>query len=128
MTDRLLITFVIIAGLALLWLAWRGYKAYLIKSIRRSEATGRPLLLYFTGEYCTVCKFQQAPIVEKITSKFGGAIAVKKVDVSVEPDMASRYRVLTLPTTIVVDRRGQVAHINYGIADQSKLEAQLSGA
>jgi hypothetical protein len=39
--------------------------------------------------------------------------------------VASRYKVLTLPTTIVLDRAGQVTHINYGVVAQSKLETQL---
>ncbi|MCG3207106.1 MAG: hypothetical protein FOGNACKC_00706 [Anaerolineae bacterium] len=124
--DRLLITLMIVGGLALLWLAWQALKPRLARAIDAgSEATGKPTLLYFTGEYCTVCKFQQAPIVELLAAKLGGAVAIKRVDVSAEPELASKYRVLTLPTTVVVNQQGQVAAINYGLADQTKLESQL---
>ena len=124
--ERLIITLIIVGVLALLWLVWQLYKTRLMQSIDSAgEVAGKPVLLYFTGEYCTVCKFQQAPIVEKLAQKFAGTIAVQKVDVSAQPELAGRYKVLTLPTTVVLTPQGQVAHINYGVAPQSKLEAQL---
>ena len=125
MFERVLITGVIIIGLGLLWLAWNAYKSRLISSIEASEQNGKPTLLYFTGEYCTVCKFQQSPVVETIMNKFGNAIAVKQVDVSDTPELARQYKVLTLPTTVILTPEGQVKHINYGVAPQTKLEMQL---
>ena len=127
MLDRLIITLAVIGGLALLWLSWHYYKARLIQTIQPSgQLTGKPTLLYFTGEYCTACKFQQTPIVQKISSKLGDAVDVKMVDVSIHPDLASQFKVLTLPTTVVLDGRGQVKAINYGVTQLSKLEAQLT--
>lgn len=125
--DRILITLVIIGGLALLWLVGQAFKLWLARTINAgSEAAGQPTLLYFTGEYCATCKFQQSPVVELLAAKLGGAVTIKQIDVSTQPELASKYRVLTLPTTVVVNRRGQVAYINYGLADQTKLESQLS--
>ena len=127
MFDRLVITFMIIGGLALLWLGWHYYKAKLIQNIQiTGDSTDKTTLLYFTAEYCAACKFQQAPIVEKLITKFGDSVAIKKFDVSQHPDVASQYKVLTLPTTVVLKPNGQVAHINYGVTQQSKLEMQLS--
>ena len=71
MFERMLITMAIVVGLGLLWLAWNSYKSRLIRSIETGEQNGKPTLLYFTGEYCTACKFQQSPVVEKIMEKFG---------------------------------------------------------
>jgi thioredoxin 1 len=125
--DRLIIIVVISGALALVWLGWQLVKARLTQSIDASgEAGGKPTLLYFTGEYCTVCKFQQSPIVESLAAKFSDAVAIKQVDVSTEPELASKYKVLTLPTTVVVNPQGQVAHINYGLADLTRLETQLT--
>ena len=125
MFERVLITVAILVGLSLLWLAWNAYKSRLIRSIEAGEQNDKPTLLYFTGEYCTVCKFQQSPVVEKIMNKFGNTIAVKQVDVSDTPDLARQYKVLTLPTTVILSPEGQVKHINYGVTPQTKLEMQL---
>jgi len=128
MLDRLLMTVVLFGGLGLLWLGWRYYKSSLVQHIQPATApTGKPTLLYFTADYCTACKFQQSPIIQQLVDKLGQAIAVAKYDVTQHPDLASRYKVLTLPTTVVVSAEGQVAHINYGVTQQAKLEKQLTG-
>jgi len=127
MLERVMISAVIIGGLGLLWWTWQYYKSRLLHAIQQpaEAAGGKPTLLYFTGEYCAPCKFQQTPVVEKLRAKLGNSVRVKIIDVSVQPDLASRYKVLTLPTTVILDRRGQVAHINYGVTAQGKLETQL---
>ena len=124
--DRVLITFMVIAGLGLLWLGWQIYAARVKRVLQPVGVTaGKPNLLYFTGEYCAACKFQQTPIIEAISAKFGEAVVVKTVDVSAQPQLASRYQVLTLPTTIIVNEAGQIVHINRGVVGQETLELQL---
>lgn len=126
MLDRIVITLIIMGGLGLLWLAWRYYKIKVAQSIQPAEVTpGVPTLLYFSADYCAPCKLQQTPIVDNLTAKLGNAIAVKKYDVTQHPELAGRYQILTLPTTVVLNSQGQVVHINYGVIEQTKLEAQL---
>lgn len=126
MFERIVMTVVILAGLALLWLGWRYYKLKVTQTIQPVEAAfGRPTLLYFSADYCAPCKMQQTPIIDSLVAKLGESIVVQKYDVTEHPDLASRYKVLTLPTTVVLDSRGHVAHLNYGVTPQAKLEAQL---
>ena len=126
MLERVVITLTVVGSLALLWLVWQYYKTRLMAAIQPADlSTGKPTLLYFTGEYCTACKFQQTPIVEQISSRLGDSIVVKMYDVSTQPEVASQFKVLTLPTTVVLDGRGQVKAINYGVTQQQKLEMQL---
>jgi thioredoxin 1 len=124
-SERFLITAFILILLALLSLVWRWYKGRLARSIEGAEPADRPTLLYFTADYCAPCKFQQSPIVERLAIKLGDQIQVRRIDVSQQPDLATQYKVLTVPTTIVIQPGGTVAHINYGVTDQLKLEAQL---
>ena len=126
MLERLLITLIIIAALGSIWLAWTYLKARLMAGSPPAEGlAGQPVLLYFTGPYCAICQFQQTPIVEQLKTRWGDLWALQKIDVSQEPQLANQYKVLTLPTTVVLDANGQVAHINYGLATQEKLETQL---
>lgn len=126
MFDRVIITFAVIGGLGLLWWGWHYYKAWIIRSVQSIEpVNGKPTLLYFSADYCLPCKLQQAPIVEQLAAKFGDSIAVKLYNVTEHPDLASQYKVLTLPTTVVINTHGQVAHINYGVTRLGKLETQL---
>jgi thioredoxin 1 len=126
MLDRLILTFFILGGLALLWLGCCYARRKVVQSIEPVDvAPGVPTLLYFSADYCAPCQLQQTPIVDELTAKLGEAVVVKKYDVTQHPELASQYKVLTLPTTIVLNPEGQVAHLNYGVTSRAKLEAQL---
>ena len=126
MLERILITLVILVVAGLLGLGWRYYKIKVTQGIQPAEiAAGVPMLLYFCADYCPPCKLQQTPIINSLATKLGDTVVIKSYDVTQHPDLASRYKVLTLPTTVVVDRQGKVAHINYGVMTQAKLETQL---
>ncbi len=126
MLLRLLITFGVVGGLGLFWVGWQQYKRGVTRAIRPAgEGAGKPTLLYFSADYCAPCKFQQAPIVERVAERLGDRVRVQRVDVTRQPDLARRYKILTLPATVVLDAGGAVRHINYGVADQTRLERQL---
>lgn len=127
MLERLIITFAIGGGLLLLWLGWQYGKKLLIKTVPGTETpSGKSTLLYFTGEYCAVCKVQQTPVVNELAGMYGDALDVETLDVTSHPDAAKKYKVLTLPTTVILDPQGRVADINYGFTGQAKLEKQLA--
>jgi thiol-disulfide isomerase/thioredoxin len=88
-----------------------------------AEAAGEPYVLYFTGDGCTVCRTHQEPALAKL-----GAVRVDKVDAVAERELADRFNVYTLPTTVVMSPEGRALHVNYGYATAPKLERQLAEA
>lgn len=82
-----------------------------------------PYILYFTGDGCTVCRTHQEPALAKLAS-----VRVDKVDAIAERELAERFRVYTLPTTVVMSSAGKALHVNYGYADAPKLQRQLAEA
>ena len=88
-----------------------------------AEAANEPYVLYFTGEGCTVCRTHQEPALSKL-----GAVRVDKVDAIAERELADRFHVYTLPTTVVMSPEGRALHVNYGYATAPKLERQLAEA
>ena len=86
-------------------------------------AAAEPYILYFTGEGCTVCRTHQEPALARLA-----AVRVDKVDAIAEQELAKRFRVYTLPTTVVMAADGTPLHVNYGYAPASKLESQLTEA
>jgi len=129
--DRLTILLVAIAGTGALWLAWRGIKLWLRRSIRVDQGTlndDKPTLLYFSSPDCAPCHLQQSPILASLHETLGDCVSFQEYDAVAHPDLARRYRVLTVPTTVVVTPHGEVVAVNYGVTQAEKLQRQLEMA
>jgi thioredoxin-like negative regulator of GroEL len=88
-----------------------------------SAPAHEPYILYFTGDGCTVCRTHQEPALAKL-----GSVRVDKVDAIAERELADRFHVYTLPTTVVMSADGRALHVNYGYAPSNKLDRQLAEA
>lgn len=84
----------------------------------------RPTLLYFRSDSCAPC-VTQAHYLQALERNYGRRVTIQKVDADVEPELASQYGIFTLPTTLIVDRSGEVRHINYGLTATEQLAQQL---
>jgi thiol-disulfide isomerase/thioredoxin len=125
-----LIALAVIGAAALLLRAQRGGQRRLLGSVvepvRRSGPM--PSILYFTGENCAICHSAQRPALRALAAGLGDGIEIREVDIAVEPALARQYRVMSLPTTIVLDGAGQITDINVGFTSGETLNRQLVGA
>lgn len=122
MIERLMV----VALLAVAALA--AYYLFRTVHMRRMEpapvTAGMPTLLYFRSDTCAICP-TQGRFVNEAAADWDGRLRVQTVDATAETELASRYQVFTLPTTILLDRQGQVSAVNYGLTDSGKLARQL---
>ncbi len=137
MTERLLIAITLVAAFALLvvagrrWYAWRNAR---IEARVRSEAPpaaesntdGQPRLVYFTTATCVICRVQQEPAIEALTERVPD-LRLERHDAVAEAALAKRYGVLSVPTTAVYDRGGELVTINRGFTPAAVLLAQIEG-
>jgi len=56
-----------------------------------------PVLVDFSAEWCPPCK-ALAPVVEKLAGEYSDRMLFGTVDVDNDPDIASRYGVMGMPT------------------------------
>lgn len=103
--------------------SFRAWRARRLAAGATSSASGQPYILYFTGDTCTVCKTHQEPALARL-----GDVRIDKVDAVADREMAERFHVYTLPTTVVMGVDGRALHVNYGYAPAPKLERQLAAA
>ena len=82
---------------------------------------GTSILVYFTTPTCVPCKTVQRPAIEQLSQTLGDALQVFEIDASQRPDLASRWGVLSVPTTFVIGPRGEVRHVNHGVAHGRKV-------
>ena len=125
-----LIAVVVVVGSALVLRAQRGGQRELVGSIVESPRLrgSLPSILYFTGASCTICHTAQKPALRALAEGLDERIEVREVDIAAEPGLAREYRVMSLPTTIVLDAAGQVTDINVGFAKVETLRRQLVDA
>jgi thioredoxin-like negative regulator of GroEL len=103
--------------------AYRSARAKRLAAGATSSAAAAPYILYFTGDGCTVCRTHQEPALAKL-----GEVRVDKVDAIADRELAERFHVYTLPTTVVMSADGRALHVNYGYAPANKLDRQLAEA
>ena len=119
MTERLVISLIlVIIGFAAYHLFVQSHKS------RVASAAGQPRLLYFRSDRCAPCT-AQSRYLEQLPVHVQQQVTIQKIDADQEREVAARYHVFTLPTTLLLDRTGSVRHINYGLTDVGKLTRQL---
>ena len=129
MLERIVITVVVIGfGLAAYWILLSMQHRLALSAAARRTASDRAALLVFTSPTCAPCKLQQMPIVDRLMTSWRDRIDLRVIDVTEQPDTASRFGVWSLPTTIVLDTAGRVAAINQGVASETKLREQMERA
>lgn len=99
-----------------------------LQTWERPRLAHEPWLLYFTGVHCTVCHVAQRPALRTLQDRVGSGLRIREVDVADEPDLARKYRVLSLPTTIVLRADNSVSAVNTGFAGAEVLARQLVDA
>lgn len=108
-----------IANRVLLWRV-RGRRAGL-----ETFRPGTPGVLYFTSPGCLPCQTVQRPALMSLKERLGDRLQIVEVDVADRPDLADYWGVLSVPTTFVIDRRGEPRCINHGVTAREKILQQL---
>ena len=90
-----------------------------------SKLPDKPVLVYFTTPDCAPCKTIQRPAINQVSSVLGEDLEVVEIDATERPDLAKAWGVMSVPTTFVLDTRGEARYVNNGVARAEKLLEQI---
>jgi thiol-disulfide isomerase/thioredoxin len=90
-----------------------------------TEGVSPVRILSFSSPDCHQCKKLQAPALERVLEARGETVTVVKIDATTDQDLVRTYRVLTVPSTVILNTEGKAHAINYGFADTHRLLTQV---
>ncbi len=78
-----------------------------------------PVLLDFWAVWCGPCRMQD-PILEELAKEFGGQVKIAKLNVDENPQTASKFGVMSIPT-LMLFKGGQVVKMMVGVQGKETL-------
>ncbi|SEK70990.1 thioredoxin [Streptacidiphilus jiangxiensis] len=93
---------------------------------QRVLASGRPVLVEFTADWCPPCRMM-APVLAELAAERRGELDVVALDVDTNPQVQGRYGVLSMPT-LMLFRDGEPIWTAVGARAKRRLGQELTEA
>ncbi len=82
-----------------------------------------PVLIDFWASWCAPCRML-SPVVDEIAQENAGKVKVCKVNVDDEPELASQFRVMSIPMLVVI-KNGAIAGTSVGVRPKADILKML---
>ena len=134
MIERFLILLGVLLAVVAVWGTLRVWRSITLRHLRSQSPfsnivpPGKPAVVAFSAPYCRDCHTLQEPALARLEQHLSQRVSVKSLSALDYPDLVEQLGILTVPSTVVIDARGTVRHLNLGYTSDTKLREQLAQA
>lgn len=82
------------------------------------------VLVDFWAAWCGPCKIV-GPVIDDIAQEYSGKVKVVKVNTDENPDLASRYKIMGIPTLMFI-KNGSIADTMVGAVPKGQIQSKLT--
>ena len=82
-----------------------------------------PVLVDFYADWCGPCKMM-SPVVDELSREYEGRLKVGKVNVDENTNVAQQYRVMSIPTILLI-KNGEVVDQVVGAVPKAQLTGKI---
>ena len=86
------------------------------QEVLKAEKT---VLIDFWAEWCGPCRML-SPVVDQVAEEMGDQIIVGKVNVDVQPVLAQKFNIMSIPTLLVF-KNGSVVQTSVGVRPKQEI-------
>jgi thioredoxin 1 len=84
---------------------------------------GKESIMFFTSDACMECEKIQKPVINQLKRK---NMQIFTINAAEDLTLANYYRILTVPTTIILDNKKVPQFVNQGYTNKKILSEQLN--
>jgi len=92
-----------------------------------SYSNSLPTVMYFWTDQCVQCKSSQKPALKSLQEKYGKFNLVS-IDELNEKELVSKFKIKTVPSTVIFAADGKSRFINNGFIDEKELSTQIQAS
>lgn len=93
-------------------------------NVKEAIESGHPIVIDFWATWCGPC-MRLAPVIDELAEEYADRVVIGKYNVDEEGDLASQYRIMSIPTILFFKNGEQVRELRMAGPTKEQLKENI---